>query len=110
MGGAHRMCSLIMDILINLANVLYVVAYFTTNIVRLRVLTLVAASCLAIYFLNQPVPMFNVVAWNVGFIMLNLFQLLRILRRRYGTGRFGAKLSREMLAAMGTSAASASRP
>lgn len=97
------MCSLIMDILINLANVLYVVAYFTTNIVRLRVLTLVAASCLALYFLNQPVPMLNVVAWNVGFIMLNLFQLLRLLRRRYGHERFSAKLPREMLAAIGTS-------
>jgi hypothetical protein len=68
-----------MDILINLANVIYVVAYFTTNIVRLRVLTLVAATCLAFYFFNQPVPMLNVVAWNVGFILLNLVQLLRLL-------------------------------
>lgn len=109
MGGTHRMCSLIMDILINLANVLYVVAYFTTNIVRLRLLTLVAASCLAIYFANQPVPMLNVVAWNLGFIALNLFQLLRLLRRSYGNGRFGAKLYREMLAAIGTSAASSGR-
>jgi hypothetical protein len=68
-----------MEILINLANVLYVVAYFTNNIVRLRVLTLVAATCLAIYFGNQPVPMLNVVAWNLAFIALNLVQLARVI-------------------------------
>ena len=71
-----------MDILINLANVLYVVAYFTNNIVRLRVLSLVAAICLATYFVNQPVPMLNVVAWNLAFIALNVFQLLNLLVRR----------------------------
>lgn len=68
-----------MEILINLANVLYVVAYFTNNLIRLRVLTLVAATCLAIYFGNQPTPMWNVVAWNVTFIALNLFQLARVI-------------------------------
>ena len=71
-----------MDVLINLANVLYVIAYFTTNMLRLRILTLVAASCLAIYFFNQPVPMLNVVAWNLAFMLLNLAQLMRILGRR----------------------------
>ena len=71
-----------MDILINAANVLYVVAYFTTDMLRLRLLTLVAAGCLAVYFYCQPVPMLNVVAWNLFFIALNLGQLLRLLRGR----------------------------
>lgn len=71
-----------MDILINAANILYVVAYFTTNMLRLRVLTLAAASCLAIYFVSLPVPLYNVVAWNLFFIGLNLMQLVRLLRRR----------------------------
>lgn len=70
-----------MDILINAANVLYVVAYFTSDMLRLRVLTLFAACCLAIYFGCQPVPLWNVVAWNGFFIALNLWQLLRLLRR-----------------------------
>jgi len=73
-----------MDVLINLANILYVVAYFTTNIVRLRMLTLVAATCLAIYFYSQPVPLLNVVAWNLAFIALNLIQLVRLLAARHG--------------------------
>ena len=71
-----------MEILINLANLIYVVAYFTTDMVRLRVLTLVAAVCLATYFFNQPVPMLTVVAWNIAFIALNLVQLLRLLSTR----------------------------
>jgi hypothetical protein len=76
-----------MEILINLANVLYVVAYFTNNIVRLRVLTLIAATCLAVYFGNQPAPMLNVVAWNIGFIMLNFVQLVRMLSARFQAGQ-----------------------
>ena len=71
-----------MDILINAANLLYVVAYFTTDMLRLRLLTLAAATCLAVFFYCQPVPMLNVVAWNVFFIMLNLGQLARLLRLR----------------------------
>lgn len=76
-----------MEILINLANVLYVVAYFTNNIVRLRALSLVAAICLAVYFVNQPVPMLNVVAWNLSFVALNLFQLSNLLYRRKAASR-----------------------
>jgi hypothetical protein len=68
-----------MDILINLANTLYVVAYFTTNMLRLRVLTLVAAACLATYFATRPEPLWTVVGWNVFFLLLNLWQLIRLM-------------------------------
>jgi len=67
-----------MELLVNVANVIYVIAYFTTDLVRLRILTLIAATCLATYFYCQPVPMLNVVAWNFAFIALNLWQLMRI--------------------------------
>jgi hypothetical protein len=71
-----------MDILINAANVLYVIGYFTMDMLRLRLLTVTAACCLAVYFYSQPVPMLNVVAWNVFFIVLNLVQVGRILVAR----------------------------
>lgn len=73
-----------MELLVNLANVLYVIAYFTLDMLRLRLLTVTAAVCLAIYFYSQPVPMLNVVAWNVVFILLNLSQIARLTlgRRR----------------------------
>lgn len=77
---------MIMDLLVNLANVLYVIAYFTLDMLRLRLLTVTAAICLAIYFYSQPVPMLNVVAWNVVFILLNVSQIARLtLGRRKNT-------------------------
>ena len=68
-----------MDILINVANILYVVAYFTTNMLRLRVLTLVAAACLALYFATRPEPLWTVVGWNIFFLVLNLWQVATLL-------------------------------
>jgi hypothetical protein len=72
-----------MEILINAANILYVTAYFTMDMLRLRILTVTAATCLAVYFYSQPVPMLNVVAWNVFFIVLNLTQIVRIVLARH---------------------------
>ncbi|PDQ22946.1 hypothetical protein CN311_01075 [Mesorhizobium sanjuanii] len=71
-----------MEILINAANILYVTAYFTMDMLRLRILTVTAATCLAVYFYSQPVPMLNVVAWNVFFMLLNLVQIVRLMLAR----------------------------
>jgi len=71
-----------MDMLINAANILYVSAYFTTDLLRLRLLTVVAAACLIGYFASRPEPLWTVVAWNVLFLLLNLGQLARILSGR----------------------------
>jgi hypothetical protein len=71
-----------MDHLINAANILYVLAYFTNNLLRLRLMTLVAAACLAAYFASRPEPLWTVVAWNLFFLGLNLFQLTRIVLAR----------------------------
>lgn len=68
-----------MDMLINIANALYVIAYFTTNMLRLRVLALIAAACLATYFATRPEPLWTVVGWNLFFLLLNLWQLVRLL-------------------------------
>lgn len=71
-----------MDLILNGANLLYVAAYFTTDLLRLRLLTMIAAACLATYFALQPEPLLNVVAWNLFFLVLNLVQLARIVARR----------------------------
>jgi hypothetical protein len=71
-----------MELLINAANILYVVAYFTTDLLRLRVMTLLAAACLVAYFASQPEPLWNVVAWNLFFLALNLVQLTRLMLMR----------------------------
>lgn len=57
---------------------MYVVAYFTTDMLRL--LTVTAAALLACYFHSQAEPMWTVVGWNLFFVVLNLCQIARIVR------------------------------
>ena len=83
-----------MEILINTANILYVIAYFTMDMLRLRLLTITATTCLTIYFYSQPVPMLNVVAWNVFFIVLNLSQIVRLVLARKRGSQIGERSSR----------------
>ena len=71
-----------METLINLANVLYIMSYFAKDPLRFRVLTIIAGSCLVVYFLLQPELKMTIVFWNVFFILLNAFQLGRILVER----------------------------
>ena len=66
-----------MELLINLANVLYLLSYFVRDMLRLRLLTVVAAMCLTTYFYFLPEPLMVAVYWNLGFIGLNLFRITR---------------------------------
>lgn len=80
-----------MESLIFVANGMYVASYFMNDIIRLRLLTVTAASCLATYFYSLPEPMWTVVGWNTFFIGLNLYQITREvrsrrLRRRHAAG------------------------
>lgn len=83
-----------MEILINTANILYVIAYFTMDMLRLRLLTITATTCLTFYFYSQPVPMLNVVAWNLFFIVLNLTQIVRLVLARKRGSQIGERSSR----------------
>lgn len=71
-----------METLVYIANILYLLSYFVQDMLRLRVLTVFAATCLVGYFYSQPEPMMTVVCWNVFFITLNVFQLGRIIAER----------------------------
>ena len=71
-----------MDLLINGANLLYVATYFTADMLRLRLMTTVAALCLALYFAGQPEPLWNVVLWNLFFLGLNGVQMYRLIRQK----------------------------
>ena len=72
-----------MDVLINAANGLFVLTYFTTDMLRLRLLSVVATACVLVYFYSQPEPMMTVVAWNLLFLALNIVQLAQMLRSRW---------------------------
>ena len=76
-----------MESLIFVANGLYVASYFMNDILRLRLLTVTAASYLTAYFSLLPQPLWTCVGWNLFFIALNLFQ---IARRLHAGGRHRA--------------------
>ena len=72
----------VMEILINAANILYLLSYFVRDILKLRVLTVIAASMLITYFYCQPEPIMTVVYWNTFFVAQNLFWIVRLARKR----------------------------
>ncbi len=74
-----------MEALIYAANGLYLLSYLVRDILRLRLLTIVAACCLVTYFYSQAEPLMTVVYWNLFFVTLNVLQLTRILWERYRT-------------------------
>lgn len=76
-----------MESLIFVANGMYVASYFMKDILRLRLLTVSAASCLATYFYWLPEPLWTVIGWNTFFIGLNIFQIAREIRARRLTRR-----------------------
>ena len=70
------------DLLIHVANVLYLFAFMVRDILWLRILTVVAASCLIPYFYFQPIPLMTAIYWNMAFTALNLFWIVRLFLER----------------------------
>ncbi|MEM7258601.1 MAG: cyclic nucleotide-binding domain-containing protein, partial [Pseudomonadota bacterium] len=64
------------------ANILYCLAYLVTDIVWLRVLTIVAALCTFPYFIFQPQVMYSAVLWQSAFMLINVFNLILLYIRR----------------------------
>jgi hypothetical protein len=85
-----------MEMLIYFANILYLAAYAVKDMMHLRLLTIVATSCLAVYFYNQTQPMMTVVYWNIFFLVLNVIQLGRIYRERLGSVENESVVNAEM--------------
>ena len=71
-----------MDALIYAANFLYLLSYAVRDILHLRILTIVAACCLVVYFYTRAEPLMTVVYWNLFFVALNAVQLCNILQSR----------------------------
>ena len=78
-----------MDILICVANGLYLLSYVMKDILRLRILTVVAASFLVVYFYIQPIPLMTAIYWNLFFIVLNLYQIVQIVSAQIRDRRGG---------------------
>ena len=70
------------ELLIHAANVLYLFAFMVRDILWLRILTVVAASCLVPYFYFRPEPLLAPIYWNLTFTALNIFWIVRLLLER----------------------------
>lgn len=83
-----------MELLVYIANGMYLVSYSMKDMLYLRVLTVVAALCLVAYFYIRPEPMMTVVCWNLFFVALNLLQIARtIVSRTRMNGKRAAGLA-----------------
>jgi hypothetical protein len=67
---------------INAANVLYLVSYSVRDILWLRMLTVAAAALLIPYYALQPTPLIVAIDWNVVFIAINLYWIVRLMMER----------------------------
>ena len=70
------------DLLIHLANVLYLFAFMVRDILWLRILTVIAAACIIPYFYLRPEPLMTPIYWNLVFTALNVYWIVRLLLER----------------------------
>jgi|TARA_B100000315_G_scaffold61911_1_gene56210 hypothetical protein len=74
-----------MESLIYIANGMYLLAYFMNDMLKLRVLTIIATSCLVVYFSLRPEPMVTIICWNLFFAALNIGQVCWLcLKKQHG--------------------------
>lgn len=76
-----------MELILTAANVLYLVAYVVRDMLVLRVLSVIAAACLAAHFAMRPEPLVLAVSWNVVFVVLNACWAVRLSRSRRVRGQ-----------------------
>ncbi len=71
-----------MDFFIHVANILYLFSYLVRDILWLRMLTVVAISCLMPYFYFRPEPLMAPIYWNLAFTVINLYRIHLLLLER----------------------------
>jgi CRP-like cAMP-binding protein len=71
-----------MEFLIHIANALYMLSYLMRDILWLRVLTVLAASCIIPYFYLRPEPLMPPIYWNLLFTAMNIYAIWRLLLER----------------------------
>jgi hypothetical protein len=69
-----------MDVLIHVANVLFLLSYSVRDILALRLLTVVAIVSLLPYYADN--ELYPPIWWNSLFVAINLYQLYRLLLER----------------------------
>ncbi|WP_051644501.1 cyclic nucleotide-binding domain-containing protein [Labrenzia sp. DG1229] len=71
-----------LDVLITVANVIYLCSYAVRDILWLRVLTVIGATLLLPYYYYQEAPLWAAISWNSVFIAINIFWIVRLFLDR----------------------------
>lgn len=71
-----------LDVLITVANLIYLCSYAVRDILWLRILTVVGATLLLPYYYFQAEPLWAAIGWNSVFIAINIFWIVRLLLDR----------------------------
>ena len=71
-----------LDALVNVANVVYLFSYSVRDILYLRILTVFGAGLLLPYYYLQIEPLYAPMAWNVVFISINIYWIIRLILER----------------------------
>lgn len=69
-------------IFITIANVIYVLSYLVRDILRLRILTVIAGALLIPYYYSQPTPLWMPIGWGFIFMAINSVWIVRLNRDR----------------------------
>jgi hypothetical protein len=67
---------------ITVANVIYLASYTVRDILRLRLLTVLAAALLIPYYAMQSVSLRAAIEWNAAFIAINCYWIVRLIVER----------------------------
>ncbi|WP_305987241.1 cyclic nucleotide-binding domain-containing protein [Roseibium sp. MMSF_3544] len=71
-----------LDVLITVANIIYLFSYAVRDILWLRILTVVGATMLLPYYYFQVDTLWAAIAWNSVFIAINIYWIIRLLLDR----------------------------
>lgn len=71
-----------LDVLVNVANVIYLFSYSVRDIFWLRVLTVLGISFLMPYYYLQSSPLWAPIGWNTFFLCINFYWIARLLMER----------------------------
>ncbi|MEM7399347.1 MAG: cyclic nucleotide-binding domain-containing protein [Pseudomonadota bacterium] len=71
-----------LDALVSVANVVYLLSYSVRDILWLRILTVFGATLLMPYYYLQSEPLWAPICWNLVFVAINVFWIVRLLLDR----------------------------
>ena len=74
--------TLLLGSLIHLANVMLLVSFLMKDIMGLRIVSITASLCFIAYFATRGTPLWDVVAWNAVFMVVNVYQIIQLWKER----------------------------